>query len=365
VTPPPESDRRTFLRQASVAAAVPAAATLLALNPGTASAAPSAASPADDLPDYAPVPPSALGPALNESGYFVGRIAENENLYWVTEGFTQALFLTTPEGVACFDPTPTIGEKLLQAIAQVTRARGLPDRVTHVVYSHSHADHIGAASIFDGAITRIAHSETKRLLKAARDPNRPLPTVTFDERYELHVGGERVVLTYHGPNHSPDTIFIHVASAATLMVVDLIFPGWVPFKNFAESSDVPRWVAAHDIVLATPWHTLVGGHVGRLGTRADVVRQRDYIQDLAANSRTAIDTLDPTPFVAKYGPTGNDWALAKSYLDAAAELTAAPVIAKYTGVLAAADVFTLPNAAAMVNSTRIDAGMLGPFGIHP
>ncbi len=27
-----------------------------------------------DLPDYAPVPNSALGPALNEQGYYVGRV---------------------------------------------------------------------------------------------------------------------------------------------------------------------------------------------------------------------------------------------------------------------------------------------------
>jgi hypothetical protein len=36
-----------------------------------------------DLPDYAPVPNSALGPAVNEQGYYVGRV--ERNLYWVTE----------------------------------------------------------------------------------------------------------------------------------------------------------------------------------------------------------------------------------------------------------------------------------------
>ena len=33
------------------------------------------------------------------------------------------------------------------------------------------------------------------------------------------------------------------------MVVDVIFPGWVPFKNLAESQDIPAWIAAHDLVL--------------------------------------------------------------------------------------------------------------------
>ena len=39
---------------------------------------------AEALPDYAPVPRSALGPALNDQGYYVGRV--ERNLYWVTDG---------------------------------------------------------------------------------------------------------------------------------------------------------------------------------------------------------------------------------------------------------------------------------------
>ncbi|WP_268208370.1 hypothetical protein [Streptomyces shenzhenensis] len=39
--------------------------------------------------------------------------------------------------------------------------------------------------------------------------------------------------------------------------------------------------------------------------------------------------------------------------------------AKYTGVLAGADVFTRDNAWTLLESLRIDAGVLGPFGVHP
>jgi hypothetical protein len=38
---------------------------------------------ADALPDYAPVPRSSLGVALNDQGYYVGRV--ERNLYWVTD----------------------------------------------------------------------------------------------------------------------------------------------------------------------------------------------------------------------------------------------------------------------------------------
>lgn len=356
--PSSSTNRRKFLRQASALAVVPATTGLL----GAPAYGVARATEPAELPDYAPVPSSSLGPTPNASGYYVGHIGGN--LYWVTDTFYQAMFLTTRDGVVLVDAPPTIGKNLLRAIEDVARAKGRPTKVTHLVYSHSHADHIGAASVFGKNVERIAHSETRRLLKVAADPNRPLPTVTFDSHYVLRVGGERLELDYHGPNHSPDNIFIYAPDYATLMVVDVIFPGWTPFKNLAESQDIPRWVAAHDTAMTYSWKTLVGGHLGRLGTRTDVQLQKAYMTDLKASTRTALSTLDPTSFFQKYGATGNAWAIFKSYLDAVTQMAAAPVVAKYTGKLAAADVFTLDNAAAMVNSMRIDAGVLGPFSIR-
>ncbi|MEU3464710.1 MBL fold metallo-hydrolase [Streptomyces sp. NPDC006733] len=356
--PPGTANRRTFLRTATAALAVPTAAVLVGGGPaGTAHA-----DTATDLPDFAPVPAASTGPALNEQGYFVGRI--KGNLYWVTDSYYQAMFLSTREGVVLVDAPPTIGHNLLRAIAEVTRANGRPSKVTHLIYTHTHADHIGAANLFGKHVVRIAHSETRRLLRLDADPNRPVPNVTFDDRYDLRVGGERLQLAYHGPNHSPDNIFVYAPDHATLMVVDVLYPGWVPFKNLAVSQDIPAWVKAQDIAMEYPWTTLVGGHLGRLGVRADGDVQRQYVADLTAGVKAAM-TLDPAPFFDKYGPAGNSWAIFKTYLDAVARQAADPVIAKYTGVLAAADVFTLDNAATMLESLRIDAGLLGPFGTRP
>ena len=58
------------------------------------------------LPDYASVPQASLGPAVNDQGYYVGRI--ERNLYWVTDGDYHSAFLTTPDGVVLFDaPRPS------------------------------------------------------------------------------------------------------------------------------------------------------------------------------------------------------------------------------------------------------------------
>lgn len=343
--------RRALLR---AAAALPVGAVAAGALEGEA-----IASEASELPDFAPVPATATGPKLNDAGYFVGRI--HGNLHWVTDGFYQAMFLSTREGVVLVDAPPTIGHNLLRAIADVTRANGCPAKVTHLVHSHSHADHVGASSILGKDVVRVGHAECRRLLLRDNDPNRPAPTVTFEDHYTLHVGGERLELAYHGPNHSPDNIFIHAPEHKTLMVVDILYPGWVPFKNLAVSQDIPAWLRAQDTAMGYPWRTLVGGHLGRLGRRADGDLQRAYMADLEASTRASMN-LDPTPYFDKYGAQGNSWAVFKTYLDAVAAQAAAPVAAKYTGVLAAADVFTLDNAATLVESFRIDAGILGPFG---
>src|SRR3984893_15371416 len=144
--------RRTFLARGAAIAAVPAVAALA----GGALAEPGWAG---TLPDYAPIPPSALGPAVNAQGYYVGRI--ELNLYWVTDATYQAAFLTTSEGVVLFDAPPTIGHNLQRAIDQVASDNGVSNKVTHIVYSHHHADHLGASSLFGKDVVRIGQIGTK------------------------------------------------------------------------------------------------------------------------------------------------------------------------------------------------------------
>src|SRR6476661_4339420 len=132
------------------------------------------------LPDYAPVPRSALGPALNEQGYYVGRV--ERNLYWITDGTYQSAFLTTSDGVVLLDAPPTIGNNIQRAVDEIASANGVSNEINYLIYSHHHADHAGASFLFDGNVTRIGHMETRRLLLRDDDPARPAPEETFEDR---------------------------------------------------------------------------------------------------------------------------------------------------------------------------------------
>jgi glyoxylase-like metal-dependent hydrolase (beta-lactamase superfamily II) len=313
------------------------------------------------LPDYAPVPESSLGPALNEHGYHFGRV--ERNLFWVTDGTYQSAFLATGDGVVLFDAPPTIGHNLRRAVDAATAEEGTTSTVTHIVYSHHHADHAGAANLFGDDVIRIGHEETRRLLLRDNDPTRPAPEVTFGDTHTLKIGGERVELAFHGPNHSPDNIFIHFPDHDALMLIDIVNPGWVPIYNCNLSEDIPGYIDAPATALTYPWKTYIGGHLGRLGTRDDIELHQQYINDIVESSKQALGKVDPTPYYVKYGT--NMWAAVKGYLAAVTELATEPVVAKYTGVLASADVeeFTYSTTFMIMQSMRLDLG--AGSQVHP
>jgi glyoxylase-like metal-dependent hydrolase (beta-lactamase superfamily II) len=308
------------------------------------------------LPGCAPIPGSSLGPAINEQGYYVGRV--KASLYWVTDGTYQCAFLTTSDGVVLFDAPPTIGHNIQRAVDEIAAASGVSNEVTHLVYSHHHADHTGASSLFGPNIIRFGHEETRKLLLRDDDPARPPPEETFRDCRALEIGGERIELAWHGSNHSPDNIFIHLPEHDALMLVDIVNPGWAPVCQNHLTEDVPGYIEAADTALTYPWKHFIGGHMGRLGTRQDVATHRQYMADIADSSRKALDTIDPTPYLVQNGE--NTWAAVRDYLDAITAAAAAPVIEKYTGVLAAADVFTAATTFQVMQSIRLDLG----YGSH-
>ena len=311
------------------------------------------------FPDYAPVPKSAFGPALNEQGYYVGRV--ERNLYWITDGTYQSAFLTTSDGVVVLDAPPTIGNNIQRAIDEIAAANGVSNKVNYLVYSHHHADHVGAASLFDKNVTRIGHEETRRLLLRDDDPTRPPNEETFQDRRTLEIGGERIDLAWHGANHSPDNIIIHLPDHDALMLIDIVNPGWAPVFQSNLSEDIPGYLEAPAWALDYPWKHFIGGHLGRLGTRDDLALHQQYMADIAESSRKAIDTVDYTPYFAKY--PDNPWAAFRGGLEETVAIAAAPVIEKYTGVLAAADVFTESTTFQVLQSIRLDLGY-GSW-VHP
>ncbi len=309
-----------------------------------------------ETPTY-PVPEAAKGPAVPEAGYVMDEIADG--IFWLSDGAYQTMFVVTDEGVIAIDAPPTLGNNILRAIARVTKKP-----ITQVVYSHQHSDHVGAMSIYPDDVPRYAQRVTAQRLRSLADPHRPPATVVFDDALTIDAGEHSLRLDYRGPNHAEGNIFIHAPNQRVLMLVDVIFPGWVPFSNLALSANVPGFIEAHEQTLQYDFETLVGGHVTRPGKPDDVRVQLEYMTDLRVTAEAALSSVELERVLAPVDAV-NVWAVFRAYLNEVAAKTADELVPRWKDRLGGADVFTLPNAWAMAESLRLDLNSMGPFGIAP
>ena len=232
----------------------------------------------DDFPQtlgYTQQPPT-VDPA---KGYFVDEIADG--IFWVYGSFYQAMFLTTGEGVIVVDAPQPIGPSYLEAIREVT-----DEPVTHVIYSHSHGDHIGSAGIFPPDAEYIAHQNTVNFLSGV-----PAPTITFEDTYTLEVGDQRLELSYIGTFHSVGDTVVYAPRQKVLMVADLFHPGSAPFAGFGASIDLATHIEVHDVLLEEyDFNVLVAGHTAILGTKAHLETNKAFVLSLREIVEQAIES---------------------------------------------------------------------------
>jgi glyoxylase-like metal-dependent hydrolase (beta-lactamase superfamily II) len=297
---------------------------------------------------YLDVPDIAKGPAVDPTkGYRTQKLGAG--LYMITDGAYQSMFMTYEDGVVVVDAPPSYASHSPNAIGEVT-----DKPITHLVYSHYHVDHIAGVKSLGGRPVIIAQKETNRLLARDNDPNRPLATVTFEDQYRLSVGTQVLELSYHGTAHAPGNIFIYAPKQRTLMVVDVIFPGWMPWRRLAVAQDIPAVFAQVKQISDWDFDTLVGGHVTRTGTRADVTTQLAFMEDLKNAAETALKTTAPGEGLNVTDRSSNPWAVFDHYIDRVALACVNQLTPKWSTRLAGFDVYIWDQCFAMEQSLRID-----------
>ncbi|MFF1740138.1 MBL fold metallo-hydrolase [Streptomyces mirabilis] len=302
------------------------------------------------MTEFAPVPDFALGPDIPESGYVVQDLGGGA--HFVTQGMINTMFVETKNGVVLVDASPFLGDKLLEAIESVT-----PKPVTHLIYSHAHADHIGAAHLLkrDG-MKIISHEITGEFIKEVKnDDRRPLPTETFSgRRKEMDIDGVRFVLDYTGDWHQAGNLFIHLPELKLMGAMDSFTPKSAPFFRLYFSAHVPAYFDAMDQLLEYDYETIVTGHMALPGTPEDVATNREYIRDLRAAASEALRTVDmKEASAAAKVPADNKQAEIKVWMDAVTA-RAAELMPSWEKRLGGTDIFLSDNLNATAWSVFID-----------
>jgi glyoxylase-like metal-dependent hydrolase (beta-lactamase superfamily II) len=323
------------------------------------------ADPANHVPAPAQFLPAHLtDPEFNKLGYHVEELGDG--VFWITSpsGY-DATFVVTGSGVIAIDAPPTLGQNMLAGIKSVT-----DEPITHVIYSHWHSDHIGAAAMYGPDVKIISHEITRELLARFPDPLRPLPTETFSTAETLDVGGVKLELSYKGADHCPGNIYIYAPAAKVLTKMDIVSPGCVTFMYCDASENISGWLQAHDQILEYDFKALVGGHIMRWGTPGDVQTSREYFHDLQAAADEAILEMSSTmsarmDFYASLSPEQvlvgtENWI--NSMANYATEKTLKKVTSNgqtWPERLAGASVWTKNHAYTLVEATRLEQSHKG------
>ena len=293
------------------------------------------------LPDYKPVPAAIKArilPIDEKKGYLVKEL--KPNIYLITDGGYQSLFVTTGKGVILLDAPPSYGSKIVQAVSETT-----PEPIVELVYSHSHLDHIAGAPAVLKQVPNLrirADQGVADFLREKHDPRRPLPTQTFKGQYILNLGSASIEMKPGHWHSNEGDLYIYLPAQKVLMAIDTLPPGYAQFQDFDLTADFHDYLAMFDQLLAYDFDVLIGGHLGFPGTRQDVQVAKEYSMDVYRTVKRIHDGTDQMKVIsqaaAKYG-WDNKMALFRTLIDPMVAQCAEEIEGRWSERLASVDVY--------------------------
>ncbi len=153
-------------------------------------------------------------------------------------------FMIDKKGVVVVDSQfPTTAPHMIAELRKNTDAP-----IKYLINTHHHGDHSGGNISFKGLAKHVlAHENSKKNQKRVAIANKNLdkqllPTKTFSETWQRHVGDESVALHYWGPAHTDGDSFIHFENSNIVHMGDLMFNRRHPFVDRSSGASIKGWI---------------------------------------------------------------------------------------------------------------------------
>jgi len=308
------------------------------------------------LEDFKPVLKSTLAKSIKvsyEKGYAIEQV--KPNIYVLTDGIWQSAAIVTSEGVVLIDAPESFGQNIKKAVAEVTKKS-----ITTLVYTHGHSDHIGGSQYLADIknLEIIALADVATFLREQKDPRRLVPTTIFEGAYVIKKGDKQIHLSNHMNYHSNEgDLFVSVPDDKFLMVIDVLAPGYVPFKNLDLSNNISNYLKVFDQILAYDFDIFISGHLTGIGTKTDVLQTKAYVEDVYETVKRVHKTTNMLQIMAagaeKIG-WDNKYLLFDTFLNHVIDESYKEIESRWIKKLAGVDVFSKSHISAMLNYVRWD-----------
>ncbi len=252
------------------------------------------------------------GPAAAET---TSKVADGVYHFTPGDRYT-SMFVVTSDGVIAVEPVNTKHAKgLLKAIRSVT-----DKPVRYLLHSHNHWDHSGGGKVFRDAGAKIlAHKEAYDWMKANPHRGMVLPDEGWNgKRKDITLGGTTIEMRYIGMSHGLGMTVFRVAQQKVIYIADVVTPRRALF-TIVPDFNIKQWVRALSAIENMDFGKAIFSHTGDgnpVGSKADVIKNREYIQDLQAAIIAEFKKGTPfgkIPQVVKL-PKYKHWAMYKEWL---------------------------------------------------
>lgn len=177
--------------------------------------------------------------------------------------------LVTDEGVVLVDDKFEVDyENILEMLSTVT-----DQPVRYVINTHHHGDHTGGNAVAQQmGVQVIASEQARRYMASGNLPG--APTITYQDRAFVHLGGKTVELHYFGRAHTSGDTFVYFPEHRVLATGDAFTQGRATPQliDYQGGGSAREWPATLDAALRLDFDTVIPGH----GNVTDKVEMRAF-----------------------------------------------------------------------------------------
>jgi glyoxylase-like metal-dependent hydrolase (beta-lactamase superfamily II) len=223
-------------------------------------------------------------------------ITLNNHLYFISVAGCNHIVSIGTDGVLLVDANYREYQRYLKNIIDSLGGKN----IDYIVNTHWHFDHVGCNSIFGHTAKIISSDKVKDFLSEERMllgeirkplPDYALPTVVFDEKYEMKFNGEIILMCNFTGGHTASDVVVYFPESKVIHIGDLIFSDMFPFVDIENGGNVRKML---DNILKLSESCpkdiqYITGH-GRIYTYDDIVKYAGMLKSTIDIVKSNLDT---------------------------------------------------------------------------
>ena len=211
----------------------------------------------------------------------------SDNVYMLRGSGGNIGISTGSDGVFIIDDQfAKLTPKIIAAIKTISS-----EPLAILINTHHHGDHTGGnVNMAKKGVSIIAHENVRRRLENLNNPLEALPVITFNDRLNIFINGEKVSI-YHVKNaHTDGDAILYFSQSNVLHAGDTYFQNRYPFIDLNSGGSIDGYINAVKKALSiiNEDTKIIPGH-GSISNKSEYLNFLTMLEALKNNVQNEID----------------------------------------------------------------------------